>query len=322
MSASDLPAGHALSRPVLDDLPEIYRLLVAHDIAVLGYPDLTEDDLRDEFTESGFYPATDAWLARDPSGEVAGYAWACRKGTAADIDIDFYVHPEADPGLGAGLLTIVERRACEIGRELGHDNVRTIIGCYRVAHDEAALLAERGFTVVTTFHRMQVALDSELADPPVPPGVTVAVCGADEALLRAAHDVKETSFRGHFGFRPETFEEWYDRNDKRSVTDWSQVWYAEVDEEPAGMLLATNAFVPTNNAGYVQTLGVHPRLRGRGLAKLLLRTAFAEMRRRGRTIAILGVDTNNTTNALGLYESVGMRPTLEIDVWRKPIELS
>ncbi len=325
MSASDLPSGYTLRRPTLGDLPDIYRLQVAHDVGVLGFPDLTEDDLCDEFTEPGFDPATDGWLALDPAGAVAGYAWACRKGTSADVDIDFYVHPDADPGLRAGLLSIVERRAAEIGGELGHDKIRTLVGCYRVALEEADLLAARGYDVVTTFHRMQVPLDGDLgdvADPPLPPGVTLAVCGTDEHLLRAAYGVKEISFRGHFGTVPQTFEEWYAFHDKRSVTDWSQMWYAELDDEPAGVLLASNAFVATDNAGYVQTLGVHPRARGRGLAKFLLRTSFAEMRRRGRTSAILGVDTNNSTGALALYESVGMRPTLEIDVWRKAIALS
>jgi hypothetical protein len=31
------------------------------------------------------------------------------------------------------------------------------------------------------------------------------------------------------------------------------------------------------------------------------------------------VDTNNTTPALRLYESVGMRPVLVIDVWRREV---
>jgi ribosomal protein S18 acetylase RimI-like enzyme len=62
--------------------------------------------------------------------------------------------------------------------------------------------------------------------------------------------------------------------------------------------------------------------RGRGLAKLLLRHAFAADSGRGRAGTILHVDTNNPTPALGLYESVGMRPVLVIDVWRRMIPLS
>jgi len=37
---------------------------------------------------------------------------------------------------------------------------------------------------------------------------------------------------------------------------------------------------------------------------------------------ILHVDTNNPTPALGLYERVGMRPVLVIDVWRRSLTAS
>jgi ribosomal protein S18 acetylase RimI-like enzyme len=59
--------------------------------------------------------------------------------------------------------------------------------------------------------------------------------------------------------------------------------------------------------------------RGRGPAKLLLRQAFARDARAGRIGTILHVDTNNPTPALGVYERVGMRPVLVIDVWRRII---
>lgn len=39
----------------------------------------------------------------------------------------------------------------------------------------------------------------------------------------------------------------------------------------------------------------------------------------GRAGTILHVDSNNTTPALSLYESVGMRATLVIDVWRRTV---
>jgi len=316
MTAVDLPPGHRRRRPTVEDVPAIYQLIAAHNTALIGTPDLTEDDLYDEFAEAGFDPAADAWLVTDGDGRTAGYAWAARKGTSAEVNLDFYVDPGADPGLAGLLLTLTEARAAEIGRELGHTEIRIGKGCYREARDEAALLTGRGYTVATTFSRMSRPLEGAPDDPPIPAGVVLRVCGADHDLLRAAHGVKELAFVDHFGNVPQTFGEWYSRHADRSATDWSQMWLAELDGQPVGMLLGTNAFIPTDNAGYVQTLAVHPEARGRGLAKLLLRTAFAEMRRRGRTKVILDVDTNNTSGALALYESLGMRPDLRVDVWR------
>jgi len=65
---------------------------------------------------------------------------------------------------------------------------------------------------------------------------------------------------------------------------------------------------------------VLPTARGRGLARLLLRQAFAEDARRGQMGTLLHVDTNNVTPALDLYLSVGMRAVLVVDVWRRALD--
>ncbi|MEO8107210.1 MAG: GNAT family N-acetyltransferase, partial [Actinomycetes bacterium] len=59
-------------------------------------------------------------------------------------------------------------------------------------------------------------------------------------------------------------------------------------------------------AGYVPLIGVKKHLRGRGIARALLLTAFSEYQQRGCTGVQLGVDTGNATGAIRLYESVGM----------------
>jgi ribosomal protein S18 acetylase RimI-like enzyme len=92
---------------------------------------------------------------------------------------------------------------------------------------------------------------------------------------------------------------------------------AALDSRPAAIIMTSDRFVEDENCGYVSDLGVLPEARGRGIAKYLLRTAFAADARAGRTGTILHVDTNNVTPALGLYESVGMRPVLIIDMWRR-----
>jgi ribosomal protein S18 acetylase RimI-like enzyme len=53
------------------------------------------------------------------------------------------------------------------------------------------------------------------------------------------------------------------------------------------------------------------------VAKALLRDCFAAAQRAGRKAVLLHVDVANVTGALRLYESVGMRPVLEIDAFAK-----
>jgi len=306
--------------PALDDVPAIYHLLARLDVAVIGHPDVTEADVRDGFAEPGYDPTTDGWLVTDAGGDAVGYAWVTGRGSSADIDADFFADADADPALPVYLLGLVEKRATEMGAALGHAEVGLAKGSYRAAVREAGLLAGAGYAVATTFSRLSITFDGEaqLAEPPpLPAGVRIAVCGADDVLRRTVHAVKEQAFVSHFRAVSRTYDEWLAALDSRSVTDWSQVLVAFLDGEPAGMLLADDSFVDSDNAGFVQNVGVLPAARGRGLAKLLLRTAFADMRRRGRSGAQLGVDTNNTTGALRLYESLGMRAVLHMDVWSK-----
>jgi ribosomal protein S18 acetylase RimI-like enzyme len=118
---------------------------------------------------------------------------------------------------------------------------------------------------------------------------------------------------------PKSYESWLADKESQSSFEWSQLRLARVDGEPAAMFAGTNQFVPDENCGYVATLATLPDYRGRGLGALLLRDAFARDARAGRVGTYLHVDANNTTPALGLYESVGMRQVLAIEIWRRTV---
>jgi ribosomal protein S18 acetylase RimI-like enzyme len=63
--------------------------------------------------------------------------------------------------------------------------------------------------------------------------------------------------------------------------------------------------------GCVDTLGTLREFRGRGLGRALMLTSFAEFHRRGVRKVILGVDVDNSTGAVELYQSLGMKPVIE-----------
>lgn len=143
--------------------------------------------------------------------------------------------------------------------------------------------------------------------------------GLTEEVRRQGHAVQQAGFAEHFGFTPKNYDEWYGELDSSVNTDWAQLTVARLDGEPVAMLLGTNAFLGDENSGYVRRLAVLPAFRGRGLGRLMLRLAFADDARRGRVGTYLHVDANNSTPALDLYLSVGMRQVLAIDVWRRTI---
>jgi len=68
-----------------------------------------------------------------------------------------------------------------------------------------------------------------------------------------------------------------------------------------------NAHNGTNEGGIGQ-LGTVRGHRKLGLGRALLLAGMAWLKTQGLTTAVLGVDAENPTGALRLYESVGMRP--------------
>ena len=310
---ADLPAGRHWRRPNVDDAPAIFALVCERNNAVLGFPDATLDDVRDELTEPGFDPTVDGWLVDDESGVVVGYGWAFGKGTSDMVDIDVIA---GDAAVADWLWGRVLERAAEMGAKAGHDAINVDVGIYQADAEQQARAAARAFTPATTFQRMRIDFDGPPPEPAAPDDVVVRVGPGDETFRRQGHDVSKRAFVDHFGFVAKSFAEWHAGIDSSATHDWAQLRVAYVDGEAVAMLRGSDQFVADENCGYVATVAVVHEARGRGLAKLLLRQAFADDYRRGRRGTILHVDDNNVTPAVDLYVSVGMRPVLAIDVWR------
>ncbi|MGW6503329.1 GNAT family N-acetyltransferase [Nonomuraea angiospora] len=312
---------HTLGRPRVEDAAAIHELISAYDTAVIGSPDMTLDDVADELAEPGFDRDRDGWLARDGDGRLDGWAWACRVGDSDTVDVEVIVRPGVT-GLDDLLWPLVIGRARELAAEAGHDGATLHVGVYRADTAKRDTAEARGFSPGTSFHRMRI--DHRIdhggpVEPPAPPAGLTLHTGESEDARREAHRAHQEGFAEHFGFVPVDYDVWYSRRQAQSTTDWAQLTLARLDGRPAGVLIANNQFVPDEGCGYVATLAVVPEFRGRGLGRYLLRHAFAADAARGRKGTILHVDSNNTTPALGLYESAGMRPVLVIDVWQQRV---
>lgn len=311
---AELPDGYTSRQATLADAEAILELTAGVNTAVIGFPDRTLDDARNDLAEPGFVLATDAWLVHDRDGTLIGFAWAYRKGTGEQVDVDIVT---LDDGAAPWMYDRVLARAAEMADAGGHRQVTVDQGIYREDARTRGLAEARGFAPATTFFRMRVEHDRDVPAAVAPAGITLHSGPGTEEFRRAAHATLVDSFKDHFGWIAKPFEEWQQTLDQESTFDWSRLTLAELDSRPVAILITTNQFVPDENCGYVADLGVLAEARGRGIAKFLLRTAFAADKAAGRTGTILHVDGNNTTPALGLYESVGMRRVLAIDVWRR-----
>lgn len=313
-----LPVSDVLNRRPLsvDDLTDVIDLLTASDHAVLGRTDFTvtevETDLRSERGEKlGWY---------DDAGALVAYGWVSRVADSAKVELDAYVHPSHDVDVGVAAIAVLEARGFELAVEAGHDHAVFDIGAYRQDEHTRAWLTASGFEVGTTFTRMRVDFDGPVDVGPTD-GVSVRRSDLSDADIALGHALEEGAFLEHYGHVPRGVERFRERLTEHGE-GWASLWLADLDGTPVGHLIGSRQFEEDEDAGYVRGLGVIPAGRGRGVGKALLRHYFAAAQAEGRTAVLLHVDVANVTNALRLYESVGMRPVLEIDAWTKRVPVT
>jgi ribosomal protein S18 acetylase RimI-like enzyme len=299
-----------MTEPVLrdvtaEDANDILDLVVLCDIADTGEPDCTIEDIDEDLAS----PTSRGWVARDSDGALQGYCCVEKRSNHTVIIADLYIRPGGDPALAARLLDQVRREARERDPRLA---------LHLLAHPsnrmKTALFDRAGGIVVRHFRRMVIELpDSPAPEAPVvPEGVELQVADRGEADLRVVHRIINEAFLDHFGCQDSTYEDWAPTHTTGVLSDHSLWWIARVDGEPAAAQMAGTY---PEGGGHIADLGTLRPYRGRGLGRLLLLTAFAELHRRGERKVSLGVDASNPTGAVGLYSSVGMHTQHEVAVY-------
>ena len=279
------------------DAESVLRVIVARDVADLGVPDFTLDDLRADWATPGLALEHDVRVA-DTDGEVRGYA------ILLGDDAVVVVHPEAE---GEGTGTVLRRWAEARASERGTAVLRQF--AYGANDRARRLLHEAGYESVQHYFRLR----ADLAEVPPP---TEAPLRAFEPRDEAAvHELIEEAFTEIEGVTPMTLDEWRAKGIGKGGHDPS-LWLLAEDEH--GVVGAALGERWESGTGYVAELAVGARARGRGLGRALLLGLFEAFRRGGLRHAELSVHGRNR-GALALYESAGMRPTWAAERWEKAL---
>lgn len=190
----------------------------------------------------------------------------------------------------------------ERGRAERVQRVRTHVPA---GHELEELVERRGYQPWRASYSMEVVLDDALLEaPPMPaPFVLRRYEPEHEDALRAALDEAFADDPFYHEASPSYFREFYLRARGFDPSLWLLAWDGD---ELAGFLLAFPERGGERSLGWVEALGVRPRWRHRGLGEKLLRTALHDLHARGLRRIGLGVDAENATGALRLYERVGM----------------
>ncbi|MDX6224756.1 MAG: mycothiol synthase [Frankiales bacterium] len=308
-----------LRAPRGEDLHTVYEVIVADDRNELGKPDIDESDVSEWWAMPHFDKSRDAWIL-EREGTAVGYGQTHDRNKTGRFDTDVWISDEEDEDGYGALLDAALQRARELLAETSADNsgelkrqacTWSVMGRER----RAAWLEARGFSKVRRFYRMSITVID--ADPPELPGwLTLTPLGSsDEDARRGYQAMMSTAFIGHWGHVPIDYDTWLARVTASPNLDWDTVWLARVDGEPAAGLKMRIY----EDVAFIDTVGTLKEFRGRGIAGLLLRTAFAEALRRGQPYVELGVDTENDTGAVAVYEKAGMSVAFAHDEWSRAL---
>ena len=296
-----LPQSFLMRRPTMDDLEAVHRLFEICEIAELGGPEITLDDLRTLWIMSTFNLESDAWLVTSAKGQPVGYADMEQREHARIFTL-VRVHPDyVGRGVGEYLL---EQAEAWVRRQipLAAPEVRVTLSSFTGgSYEEAKRLFEgQGFKEIRRSWRMEIDMSDMPPAPEWPENVTVRTFQPGDE--RAVFETVDEAFQDHFGHMRGDFEEWKHWTVERETFDPS-LWFLAFDgEKLAGCSLCSYE----GELGWVNTLAVLRPWRHKGLGMALLLHSFGEFYRRGRHTVGLGVDSQNLTGATRLYERAGM----------------
>jgi mycothiol synthase len=290
----------AVRTATVDEAPAIQTLLEKHALASFGERELSEEEIRSWFGQQKL-----EFRVAERGGELIGYL---------DVQLQESGRFPADVRtIDAEAAAVLLAEAEQIGRKGGANVVRSF-----VQGDDPVLrpvLEDAGWWPIRYSFQMRIDLDGELPEPEWPAGLAPRNFrpGEEERVYEAHQD----AFADHWEHDRYSFDDWREFNLTRHGFDPSLWWLVDDGEELAAISLNAWHFSGDPQYGWIHVLGVRPQWRKRGLATALLHHSFRDFRDRGATRVGLGVDGENTTGAVRLYEKVGMRPERRTDTYEK-----
>jgi mycothiol synthase len=321
----ELPKGFTARCATINDVEPAMRLFNRWSRAVIGRDEFAVmESIRDEWQAPGVDLVEDSRHIFAPNGELVGHieVW-----THANP----LVHPELwgridpdyeDMGIGTWMIQWAEQRALR-AYESTSSRLRFAphLGIYRQSTKAKKLFEDLGYRHTRSIYHMLIALDGSEPEPELPEGIALRTYDPKtdaEAVYRAENE----AFRDHFGHVDLDFEEGlkqWKHNRQHEGYDPTLYFLAMDGDEIAGVNICRPYSFYDTERGWVRSLGVRRPWRKRGLGLALLRHAFREFYRRGKRKVGLGVDTQNLTGALRLYENAGMRVDQAYDYYEKEL---
>jgi mycothiol synthase len=287
--------------PREEEVAAVRALLEEHALASFGEPELSEEEVRSWFSQPKI------WIqVAERGGALGGYLDVARdQGGRFNVDVRT-LDPEVAPVLIAAAQEHAGGQAASpVLRGYVQGDEPVLRGAYEAA----------GWQPIRYSFQMRIELDDEPLPPMWPDGLAPRTFrpGEEERVYEAHMD----AFADHWDFHRQPIEDWRRFTVDHHGFDPSLWWLVEDGDELAAISLNSWHFSGDPQFGWIGVLGVRSAWRKRGLATGLLRHSFRDFRNRGATRVGLGVDGENTTGAVRLYERAGMRVVRRNDTYEK-----
>jgi len=256
---------------------------------------------------------TRGWWETDGDGNWLGF------------NLGFLVPAWRGRGIGRALLSFIENRLREVAARLietGQLSASMPRYFNNTASDtetaKEALLLHAGYKPIRhEFNMVRPDLEN-IPGAPLPLGLEVRPVLPEH--YRTIWDASNEAFRDHWGYIP-TPEEEFQKMLEDPIFDptlWRVAWDGD---QVAGMVLSfinkAENIEYNRKRGYTENICVRRPWRKRGLAHALIASSLYALKERGMTKAALGVDAENISGALCLYESMGFRVVKRTTIYRK-----
>ena len=178
--------------------------------------------------------------------------------------------------------------------------------------DYVQLLEGLQFRRVRTFSMMEIDLAEVRHD--IGENAQIEIRPIDKSMeedIKLLNWLVNESFSEHFNFRPRTQEETRSNLLSHPYLKEQEIFFALLDGEGVGYV-GVGIDEKYNlekrvKAGDVFSIGVLKGHRGRGLATRLMLHGLEALQSKGMSKAMLGVDDDNTTDAMRVYERIGFK---------------
>jgi ribosomal protein S18 acetylase RimI-like enzyme len=300
--------------PAEADFDGFYRLYRDQLIEEFGSCAMPPEEVRAELNAPGYDWAQMMRLAFHPDHtDPVGYVEVRSFHTPA-VRINSYGWVRPEPrgrGVGTRLVELASDMAALFVPHVPPD-ARVVLQAFTMTELGIELFRNVGFEPTRESHIMQI--DFEPGRPPREPewpdGFEI-VALADGLELRDLVSTLQISFRDHRGSVDEPLDD--------LVATWEHLIAANASAflpslfcqlrhrgDPAGEVILWSASEEDTDKAFVQSLGVLPEYRRRGLGTKLLEYGFARAYAMGKHAVSLNVDASSLTGADRLYRNAGM----------------